>query len=102
MDHFLLSFWLQMFFCAVPKLVICQQRYSGNLALDCDSKDAAVPYSCNGEKPSCKAFLMYRSQTPYNTLSRISNLTCSDSIELGRVNNVSDPKRTPPMGQVLF
>ncbi|CAI0429348.1 unnamed protein product [Linum tenue] len=58
MDHFLLSFWLQMFFCAVTKLVICQQSYSGNLALDCDSKDAAVPYSCNGEKPSCKAFLI--------------------------------------------
>ncbi|CAL1408864.1 unnamed protein product [Linum trigynum] len=102
MDRFLLSFWLLLFLCAVPKLIICQQSYSGNSALDCDAKDAAAPYSCNGEKPSCKAFLMYKAQPPYNTLSRISSLTFSDSIELARINNVSDRKRPLPTGQEVL
>ncbi|CAN0911945.1 LysM domain receptor-like kinase 4 [Linum grandiflorum] len=102
-QQFLFNCWFLLLLSSVPKLV-CQQKYSGNSALDCDGKDAAGPspaflYTCNGHKSSCKAFLIYKSQPPYNTLSRISKLTSSDCSELSRINNVSDSTRVLPTGQ---
>ncbi|CAN1224865.1 Protein LYK5 [Linum grandiflorum] len=61
-QQFLFNCWFLLLLSSVPKLV-CQQKYSGNSALDCDGKDAAGPspaflYTCNGHKSSCKAFLI--------------------------------------------
>ncbi|KAF8405157.1 hypothetical protein HHK36_010056 [Tetracentron sinense] len=66
----------------------------GNSVLDCNSNDETGPsptflYTCNVEKPSCPAFLIFKSQPPYCSVSNISELISSDPSELARINNVS-------------
>lgn len=71
-----------------------QQQYSGNSIVRCTSSDETGPspaflYTCNDKVPSCKAFLMFRTQSPYLSLSSISNFTSSDPVELSRINNIA-------------
>ncbi|KAH6791304.1 hypothetical protein C2S51_006310 [Perilla frutescens var. frutescens] len=78
-----------------------QQQYSGNSVMNCDESDETGPspsflYTCNVEKPSCKAYLMFRTQPPYLSVSSISNLTSSDPMELSRINNISTSDILPP------
>nr|XP_004301879.2 PREDICTED: lysM domain receptor-like kinase 4 [Fragaria vesca subsp. vesca] len=82
-----------LFLLFTPKFK-AQQSYAGNSVLDCNSTDDAGPssaflYTCNGQKQSCKSFLIFKSQPPYNSLSAISNLTSSDPSELARINIIS-------------
>ncbi|XP_028783165.1 lysM domain receptor-like kinase 4 [Neltuma alba] len=71
-----------------------EQNYSGNSALNCSINDKNGPssaflYTCNGLSKSCLAFLMFKSQPPYNTVTSISNLTSSDSEKLATINDAS-------------
>ncbi|KAK4346556.1 hypothetical protein RND71_032895 [Anisodus tanguticus] len=50
---------------------------------------ASFLYSCNGEKFSCRAFLIFRSLSPYNSVSSISKLLSSDPDEIVHINNIS-------------
>ncbi|KAA8531790.1 hypothetical protein F0562_006493 [Nyssa sinensis] len=75
--------------------------YSANSVMDCNNTDETGPspaflYSCNGEKKTCRAFLIFKSQTPYNSVTSISNLTSSDPLELARINNISSLALFPP------
>ncbi|OAY33909.1 lysM domain receptor-like kinase 4 [Manihot esculenta] len=104
MDMFLLSF-LIVFFFETPNLY-AQQSYSANLVMDCNISDSTGPspaflYSCNGKKQSCKTFLIYKSQPPYNKVSSISNLTSSNLVELSRINNISSSTVLPSDKEVL-
>ncbi|GFY86557.1 hypothetical protein Acr_05g0001960 [Actinidia rufa] len=83
-----------------------QQVYSGNDAIDCGNTDETGPnsallYSCNGERHSCKAFLIFRSQFPYDSVPTISNLTSSDPRELAHINNISNSSPFPPDQEVI-
>ncbi|PSS30797.1 hypothetical protein CEY00_Acc06082 [Actinidia chinensis var. chinensis] len=83
-----------------------QQVYSGNDAIDCGNTDETGPnsallYSCNGERHSCKAFLIFRSQFPYDSVPTISNLTSSDPQELAHINNISNSSPFPPDQEVI-
>ncbi|XP_061341403.1 lysM domain receptor-like kinase 4 [Gastrolobium bilobum] len=49
----------------------------------------AFLYTCNGLKKSCMAFLIFKSQPPYNTIPTISNLTSSNPEELARINDAT-------------
>ncbi|KAL0332255.1 UNVERIFIED_CONTAM: LysM domain receptor-like kinase [Sesamum calycinum] len=69
--------------------------------MQCNISDETGPspaflYTCNGEIPSCKAFLMFRTKPPYVSVSSISNLTSSDPMEFARINNISSSAVLPP------
>lgn len=71
-----------------------QQKYSGNSVLTCDNGDdsgpsPAVLYACNGRYSSCQAFLIFKSEPPYNSVPAISMLMSSSPGELARINNVT-------------
>ncbi|QHO19832.1 hypothetical protein DS421_11g332490 [Arachis hypogaea] len=62
--------------------------------LSCSNNDAEGPssdflYTCNGFQKSCLAFLIFKSQTPHNTIATISNLTSSNPEDLARFNNAT-------------
>lgn len=81
-----------------------QQPYSGNPVDECNNSNETGPflYSCNAEKPSCKAFLMFKTKPPYLSLSSISNLTSTDSEELARTNVISSSALLPPDNDVII
>ncbi|KAL0343580.1 UNVERIFIED_CONTAM: LysM domain receptor-like kinase [Sesamum angustifolium] len=69
--------------------------------MQCNISDETGPspaffYTCNGEIPSCKAFLMFRTKPPYVSVSSISNLTSSDPMEFASINNISSSAVLPP------
>nr|GMC57101.1 protein LYK5-like [Ipomoea batatas] len=91
--HFLLIFILNATIFA--PYTSAQQKYLGNAVLNCERFNETVPssavlYTCNAHLPTCKAFLIFRSQPPpYNSVSSISNLLSADPEEVSRINNVS-------------
>ncbi|KAG6773966.1 hypothetical protein POTOM_021312 [Populus tomentosa] len=103
MNQLLLS--LLFLFYLSPNLH-AQQNYSGNAVMDCDNSDATGPspaflYTCNGKNRSCQAFLIYKSQPPYNTISSFSNLLSADPLELARINNFSSSAVFPTDKEVI-
>ncbi|XP_059624689.1 lysM domain receptor-like kinase 4 [Cornus florida] len=104
MDQFLLSFFI--FFSFSTSYLNAQQMYSANSVMDCNNTDETGPspaflYSCNGKKKSCPAFLIFRSQSPYNSVTTISNLTSSDPLELAHINDVPILTLFPPDKEVI-
>lgn len=84
-----------------------QQGYSGNEVLDCDNKGRTVPspsylYTCNGHSLSCQAFMIFKSQANYSSVSSISRLLSTDSLELARINNVSVSDSFPINKEVII
>ncbi|XLR29116.1 hypothetical protein S83_057016 [Arachis hypogaea] len=80
------------------RLCSAQQNYSGNSILRCNNDDKKGPspsflYTCNNngikESSTCMAFLIFKSQPPYNTITTISNLISSNPIDLARINDVT-------------
>ncbi|KAI3895695.1 hypothetical protein MKW98_025486 [Papaver atlanticum] len=79
-------------------LVICslsqtyaQQPYDGKAAADCNKINnltSVLGYTCNGQNPSCQAYLIFRSTPPYNTVSSISRLLATEPLQLSRINSV--------------
>ncbi|KAG6408180.1 hypothetical protein SASPL_131184 [Salvia splendens] len=83
-----------------------QQQYSGNSVMNCEASDEPGPspaflYSCNDERPSCKAMLMFRTRPPYSSASSNANLTSSDPQELARLNNIKAFETLPPDSAVF-
>ncbi|GFZ18633.1 protein kinase family protein [Actinidia rufa] len=58
--------------------------------------NSTLLYACNGKRHSCKVFLIFRSQFPYDSVPNISNLTSSDPRELAHINNISNSSPFPP------
>ncbi|XP_076930351.1 lysM domain receptor-like kinase 4 [Bidens hawaiensis] len=84
-----------------------QQMYSGNLVLDCNNSDEmgaspAFLYACNGIKPSCPAFLMFRTQPLYDTVMTISKLMSVDHTSLARINNIMESNKILPLNKELI
>ncbi|XP_022775263.1 protein LYK5-like [Durio zibethinus] len=89
----------------MPKLH-AQQSYSGKASRYCNGSDETGPssaflYTCNGEKLSCQAFLIFKSQPPYDSITTISNLTSADPVELAYINNISLSTILPPYKEVI-
>ncbi|KAK2994806.1 hypothetical protein RJ640_021038 [Escallonia rubra] len=101
---------IQLSFFALSILTICtkaQQEYSGNSALDCSNSDEKGPssaflYTCNGKYPSCKAFLIFKSLPPYDSLSAISTLASSNALELAQINDVTEFSVLPVGKEVII
>ncbi|KAK7252879.1 hypothetical protein RIF29_37134 [Crotalaria pallida] len=69
-----------------------QQPYIGKATTACPRKGNSKSirgYICNGANHSCQAYLTYRSQPLYNSVSKISNLLSSDPSQLAEINSVS-------------
>ncbi|OMO87637.1 hypothetical protein CCACVL1_08856 [Corchorus capsularis] len=84
-----------------------QQSYSGISALDCSNNDKSGPssaflYTCNGQNRYCKAFLIYKSQPPFDTIPAISTLTSSNQAELARINDVTEDAKFPTGKEVII
>ncbi|XVF17813.1 hypothetical protein REPUB_Repub10bG0156800 [Reevesia pubescens] len=89
----------------MPKLH-ARQSYSGNSVRNCDGSDEKSPssaflYTCNGEKLSCQAFLIFKAQPPYDSVSTIPNLTSADPLELAYINNISLSTILPKNKEVI-
>ncbi|KAI3922031.1 hypothetical protein MKX01_005720 [Papaver californicum] len=70
-----------------------QQNYEGKAAADCNkinNSTFVLGYTCNGQNPSCQAYLIFRSKPPYNTVSSISPLLASELLQLSQINSVSE------------
>lgn len=72
--------------------IYAQQNYSGVSSIECENRDDTGPspaflYSCNGQHQFCQAFLIFKSQPPYNSIPTISNLMSVNPQELAKVNN---------------
>ena len=84
-----------------------QQNYSGNSALGCDKDDESGPssaflYTCNGQYRYCQAFLIYKSQPPFNSVPSIAALTSSKLDELASINNVTENEKFPTGKEVII
>ncbi|GAB4848894.1 lysM domain receptor-like kinase 4 [Ancistrocladus abbreviatus] len=79
-------FILSFLFCSW--LADAQQPYATGI---CGSKTSpsANGYNCNGVEKSCRAYLIFRAQTPYTNLSSIASLLSSDTSQLSKINNAS-------------
>lgn len=89
MKHLLLPFFILHFLASEA-----EQNYSANSVLSCRNSDENGPssaflYTCNGLHKSCVAFLIFKSQPPYNTVPAISNLTSSNPEELAIINDAT-------------
>ena len=73
-------------------LIHAQQSYFGLGTADCSNNNytSALGYACNGVNTSCQSYLIFRSQSPYNSVSSISNLLASDPSQLAQINNVAE------------
>ncbi|XP_022739635.1 lysM domain receptor-like kinase 4 [Durio zibethinus] len=83
-------FTLSLFCCSF--LIQAQQPYVGPKTTDCtnpDTSDSVLGYTCNGLNRSCQAYLVFRSQPSYNTVTSISNLLSSDPSQIAEINEVS-------------
>lgn len=60
-----------------------QQPYVRETTTDCPNKhneSSALGYFCNGVSKSCHTYLTFRSITPYNNITSISNLLAADPL----------------------
>ncbi|XP_050205902.1 lysM domain receptor-like kinase 4 [Mercurialis annua] len=70
-------------------LIQAQQPYVAKAATNCsNTANSALGYSCNGLNPTCQAYLTFRSQPPYDTVSSIATLLGSDPTQLSAINSV--------------
>ncbi|KAF6149666.1 hypothetical protein GIB67_017399 [Kingdonia uniflora] len=55
-----------------------------------DNSNSVLGYTCNGQTSRCQAYLIFRSQPGYDTVSSISNLLASNPSQLSQINSVSE------------
>lgn len=91
-SSYLLSVCIVSLFCC-SSLIHAQQLYVGKHTTDCsnpDSSHTVLGYSCNGLQRSCPGYLIFRSQTSYNSVASISALLSAKSSEIARINSVPE------------
>lgn len=84
---------LSILFISGPSQIEAQQPYDGNVTAVCDgsgNSNSAFGYTCNGPNSSCQSFLTFRSQSPYNSVSSISQLLRADPSRLAQLNSVAE------------
>ncbi|KAG5563213.1 hypothetical protein RHGRI_005838 [Rhododendron griersonianum] len=100
MDVFaLLIFSLSFLLISPPWLIHAQQPYVGKATTACtiaDNSTSVLGYTCNGPNTTCQAYLTFRSQSPYNTVSSISKLLNSDPSQVSQINSVSENSTIEP------
>ncbi|KFK31017.1 hypothetical protein AALP_AA6G057500 [Arabis alpina] len=98
--HALLSFLL--LFLSSP--AIAQQPYVDNRQLDClnhNYDNITNGFTCNGPS-SCRSYLTFWSQPPYNTATSISTLLNASATEIQSLNNLTTVSSTIPTRQLII
>lgn len=75
-----------------------QQPYVNNHQLDCENRNfdnITNGFTCNGP-PSCRSYLTFWSQPPYNTPSSIAGLLNASAAEIRTINNLTSLTTTIP------
>ncbi|CAM8975839.1 unnamed protein product [Rhodiola kirilowii] len=78
--------------CGCARLIASQQKYTGNSILGCPSNYTSSLnqlYINNGQRSSCRAYLIFKAQELYNSVETISTLMAVNPLELAQANNVS-------------
>ncbi|XP_012574452.1 lysM domain receptor-like kinase 4 [Cicer arietinum] len=73
-------------------IIVGQQPYIGLATTACPRKGDSKSirgYECNGETHTCHAYLTFRTQPIYNSISTISSLLGSNPSQLAEINSVS-------------
>lgn len=85
-------------------LIHAQQPYARKATTNCqiaDNSTSVLGYTYNGISPSCQAYLTFRSQPPFDSVSSISNLLAADPSELSQLNSVPVDTTFEPDKMVL-
>ncbi|CAA7025168.1 unnamed protein product [Microthlaspi erraticum] len=80
-----------------------QQPYVDNRQLDClnhNFDNITNGYTCNGPS-SCRSYLTFWSQPPYNTANSIARLLNSSATEIQLINNLTTVTATIPTRQLV-
>ncbi|KAL5538561.1 hypothetical protein UlMin_044993 [Ulmus minor] len=81
----------------------CQQEYLYDANFNCSSNPArSKGYLCNGQLKSCKSYVTFRSQTPYENATSIAYLLGSEASEIASVNNISSPGEQIPTNKSII
>ncbi|XP_068655262.1 lysM domain receptor-like kinase 4 [Aristolochia californica] len=85
-------------------VILAQQPYERMTNLNCSNTDASssvLGYDCNGPTAGCQAYLIFRSQPPYDSVNSISGLLGSDPFQLSQINSVSESSSFPINKEVI-
>lgn len=92
MHLFPFIFTLFFFFITNISIILGQQPYIGLSTTACPRKGDSKSirgYTCNGQTHTCQAYLTFRSQPIYSSVSTISSLLGSNPSQLAEINSVS-------------
>ncbi|KAK7839430.1 protein lyk5 [Quercus suber] len=82
---------IALFLCLCYDTTHCQQAYLNNSQLNCTSDPSiSKGYLCNRPLQTCKSYVTFRSQPPYDTAKSIADLLGSDASLIASINNVSN------------
>ncbi|KAG2285668.1 hypothetical protein Bca52824_045272 [Brassica carinata] len=90
--------FLLLLFFAASSPTKAQQPYVNNHQLACENRDfdnITNGFTCNGP-PSCRSYLTFWSQPPYNTPSSIARLLNASAAEIQSINNLTSVTTTIP------
>ena len=80
-----------LFLCLFCDTTYCQQAYLNNSQLNCTGNPSiSKGYLCNRPLQSCKSYVTFRSQPPYDTAKNISDLLGSEASLIASINNVTN------------
>lgn len=76
-----------------------QQGYENNDQLACDATNGSstLGYSCNGQRNSCSTFLIFRSQTFYQSPNQIASLLNANASDISTINGVANVSSPVPV-----
>ncbi|KAL5538559.1 hypothetical protein UlMin_044991 [Ulmus minor] len=81
----------------------CQQEYLYDANSNCSSNPArSKGYLCYGHLNSCKSYVTFRSQTPYENATSIAYLLGSEASEIASLNNISSPGEKIPTNKSII
>ncbi|XP_068655263.1 lysM domain receptor-like kinase 4 [Aristolochia californica] len=84
-------------------LLLAQQSYIGKYFTNCkitNNTSSVLGYSCNG-RPTCPAYLVFRSRSPYESVASVSHLLTSDPSLLSQLNSVSRTATFPNNKEII-
>ncbi|CAO2828304.1 unnamed protein product [Amaranthus hypochondriacus] len=82
--YHILPFIIIPLFSFLPYMITAQQPYSPS---NCRrNTSSSLGYYCNGLNTSCKSYLIYRTQPPYNTISSIATLLSANPTHISAIN----------------
>lgn len=95
--------FLLLLFFAASSPTKAQQPYVNNHQLACENRDfdnITNGFTCNGP-PSCRSYLTFWSQPPYNTPSSIAGLLNASAAEIQSINNLTSLTTTIPTRRLV-